>query len=95
MRLSDYQWSRNPRGLHNRNAYTPLDVSRYTRMRLGWAKIVCGGAEFTDQARALLSAARASNGPHADRQLPEQAYHARHADPARPCAHYDLVPRRA
>ena len=55
MRLSDYQWSRNPRGLHNRNAYTPLDVSRYTRMRLGWAKIVCGGAEFTDQARALVT----------------------------------------
>jgi hypothetical protein len=44
MNYLDYEWSRNPRGLHHRNL--TVDVARYTDPRMGWAKFVAGGGEF-------------------------------------------------
>lgn len=55
MLLSDYQWSRNPRGLHVASIYqTPLDVGRYRQMHAGWAKLLAAGTEYVDDARVLM-----------------------------------------
>ena len=43
MKLTDYEWSLNPRGLHNSGPFRPFDITRYTRLHLGWAKLVAGG----------------------------------------------------
>ena len=55
MRLTEYQWSRNPRGLHNEGAYKPLRYEYYTPMQLGWLKLVCGGGEFIPDCPRLLA----------------------------------------
>ncbi len=55
MRLDEYQWSRNPRGLHNEGAYKALNFDRYRRLQLGWMKLVCGGDEFVKDIPILLS----------------------------------------
>ncbi len=55
MRLSDYIWSRNPRGMHNKGAFQGIDINRYIQMQAGWIKIVCGGGEFLTQARELVA----------------------------------------
>ncbi|NDJ33782.1 MAG: hypothetical protein GYB64_03895 [Chloroflexi bacterium] len=44
MNFRDYQWSRNPRGLHQRNI--GVDINRYVEPRMGWAKFLAGGGEF-------------------------------------------------
>ncbi|MBK8027404.1 MAG: hypothetical protein IPK19_39950 [Chloroflexi bacterium] len=55
MRLDDYVWSRNPRGLHVYSIYqSPLDISRYTRIHAGWAKLMAAGLEYVDDAQHLL-----------------------------------------
>jgi hypothetical protein len=55
MRLDQYQWSRNPRGLHVASIYqSPLDVGRYTLPRMGWAKLMAAGYEYVDDAVHLL-----------------------------------------
>lgn len=56
MKLTAYEWSYNPRGLHNSGPFRPLDVSRYTRLNLGWAKLVAGGDEYADEAEELVAA---------------------------------------
>ncbi len=56
MRLSDYVWSRNPRGLHVSSIYqTPLEVSRYGQIHAGWAKLMAAGYEYVDDAQVLMS----------------------------------------
>lgn len=55
MLLSDFVWSRNPRGLHVASIYqTPLDVGRYSQIHAGWAKLLAAGLEYVDDARVLL-----------------------------------------
>ncbi|MCK6580999.1 MAG: hypothetical protein L6Q98_23140 [Anaerolineae bacterium] len=55
MRLDEFVWSRNPRGLHVYSIYqSPLDIARYTRMRAGWAKLIAAGLEYVDDAQRLL-----------------------------------------
>ncbi len=55
MRLDEYQWSRNPRGLHVYSIYqTPLEIRRYTQMRAGWAKLIVVGNEYVDDAMRLI-----------------------------------------
>ncbi len=57
MRLDEFQWSRNPRGLHVASIYqTPLPIERYQAMRCGWCKLIAAGYEYVDDCAALLSA---------------------------------------
>jgi len=53
MRLSDYKWFRNPRGLHNSGVLRPFDPRRYMRPQFGWAKLVAGGNEFVQVASEM------------------------------------------
>ena len=55
MNLQDYQWSRNPRGLHNAGPFRPFDVARYTQPHMGWAKLVAGGDEYVGAAGELIA----------------------------------------
>ena len=56
MRLDEYQWSRNPRGLHVRQVLvTPLDFARWTAPRFGWVKLVEAQYEYVDDAQTFLS----------------------------------------
>ena len=55
MRLDEYVWSRNPRGLHVYNAFqTPMDHSRYSTPRMGWAKLLAAGTEYVDDSQILM-----------------------------------------
>jgi hypothetical protein len=57
MRLDEYIWSRNPRGLHvQRVLITPLDHSRWTDAHFGWAKLVAAGDEYVDDAAQFIAA---------------------------------------
>ena len=56
MKLTDYEWSLNPRGLHNSGPFRPFDITRYTRLHLGWAKLVAGGDEYIEEAADLIAA---------------------------------------
>ncbi len=56
MNLRDYEWFHNPRGLHNGGPGRPFVLERYTRPRLGWAKLVAEGDEYVDAARQLIAA---------------------------------------
>jgi hypothetical protein len=56
MLLSDYIWSRNPRGMHVKRALiTPLEHSRWARMQAGWVKLVAAEHEYVDDAMTFLS----------------------------------------
>ncbi len=44
--LDQYQWSRNPRGIHNTAAFLKLNHPRYVQTRMGWIKLVTGGNEY-------------------------------------------------
>jgi hypothetical protein len=56
MRLDQYIWSRNPRGLHVQRALiTPLDYSRWTEPHFGWVKLVSAEHEYVDDAMDFLS----------------------------------------
>ncbi|MDX2162034.1 MAG: hypothetical protein SF162_11965 [bacterium] len=56
MRLDEFEWSRNPRGLHVYSIYqTPLEIERYSRPRMGWAKLMAVGTEYVDDAINLLA----------------------------------------
>ncbi len=54
MKLSDYKWFRNPRGLHNIGVLHPFVLERYTRPRMGWAKLVAGGNEYVPATQELI-----------------------------------------
>lgn len=55
MLLNEYQWSRNPRGMHCRSVFTQLRYERYPPLQLGWYKFVCGEAEYVDDCERMLS----------------------------------------
>jgi hypothetical protein len=56
LRLDEYVWSRNPRGLHCISIFqSPLEIQRYTRPRLGWAKLLAVDTGFVDDAQNLLA----------------------------------------
>jgi len=55
MQLSQYEWSGNPRGMHNEGAYKALVRDRYKRLQLGWYKFVTGGEEFAEDAAWMLA----------------------------------------
>jgi hypothetical protein len=55
MQLSEYQWSQNPRGMHNEGAFKKLHRERYQPLQLGWMKLVAGGEEFIEDAQWMLS----------------------------------------
>ena len=55
MRLDQYAWSRNPRGLHvQRVLITPLDFDRWSRPGFGWVKLVSAGTEYLDDSVEFL-----------------------------------------
>ncbi len=57
MRLSDYQWSRNPRGLHVYSIFqTPLAIERYTLPRMGWCKLIVATRDYLPAVDALFAA---------------------------------------
>jgi hypothetical protein len=51
MKLSDYQWSRNPRGMHNQGV---MILSKLIEQKMGIAKVVGLDAGFADFCRALI-----------------------------------------
>ncbi|HLU10255.1 MAG TPA: hypothetical protein VK003_11350, partial [Oceanobacillus sp.] len=54
MRLDEYQWSRNPRGLHVASAFqTPMEYHRYTNPRMGWAKLLAATTDYVDDSIVL------------------------------------------
>jgi hypothetical protein len=55
MQLNQYEWSGNPRGMHNEGAFRPIFHDRYLRTKMGWYKFVCGGEEFAQDAGWMLS----------------------------------------
>lgn len=56
MRLDEYVWSRNPRGMHCISVYqTPLNIQRYTSTGMGWAKLLAVDTAFVDDAQNLLA----------------------------------------
>jgi hypothetical protein len=56
MRLDQYVWSRNPRGLHvQRILITPLDFERWTRPGFGWVKLVAADTEYVDDSVEFLA----------------------------------------
>jgi hypothetical protein len=55
MRLDQYEWSRNPRGLHvQRVLITPLDFGRWTTPHFGWVKLVAAETEYVDDSVRFL-----------------------------------------
>lgn len=56
MRLDQYEWSRNPRGLHVRQVFvTPLEFERWSQPHFGWVKLVAADTEYVDDAMRYLS----------------------------------------
>jgi hypothetical protein len=55
MRLDEYQWSRNPRGMHNEAVFR-YNLERYQQIRAGWVKLVAGDTEFVNNIPELLGA---------------------------------------
>lgn len=56
MRLDEFQWSRNPRGLHVSQVFqTPMEYQRYTAPRMGWVKLLAAGTEYVDDAQFFLA----------------------------------------
>jgi len=55
MNFRDYQWSKNPRGLHNDGAYKPIVLDRYIPPGLGWVKLVTASDEHLSAAAQLVA----------------------------------------
>ncbi len=55
MLLNEYQWSLNPRGLHNSFVYKGPTMDRVKRLQLGWYKMAAAGSEFAGDCQTLLS----------------------------------------
>jgi len=55
MNFRDYQWFKNPRGLRNNGPYLAIKPERYTRPRMGWARLVAGGTEHLDTVKSLVA----------------------------------------
>ncbi|MBE2196260.1 MAG: hypothetical protein IAE83_18955 [Anaerolinea sp.] len=54
MLLSEYQWSRNPRGMHNFSAAARMDLGKLVQMHMGWAKLVTLGPDYLDLVEEML-----------------------------------------
>src|SRR5437879_2469529 len=55
LNLNDYQWSMNPRGMHNKGATFPVDVGRLASMKMGWVKLVATDREHLKVASQALA----------------------------------------
>jgi hypothetical protein len=55
MKFHDYQWFRNPRGLHNMGVMQPFVLERFTQPRMGWAKLVVGGNDHIGGSGQLVA----------------------------------------
>ncbi len=55
MLLNEYQWSLNPRGMHNAMVYRGPTLSECLRMQMGWYKLTAAGDEFLDDCQMLLA----------------------------------------
>mgnify|MGYP005839067625 CR=1 FL=1 len=55
MRLDEYLWSRNPRGMHNEGVFR-YSLNRYQEMRAGWVKLVASDEEYVNDIPQLLAA---------------------------------------
>ncbi len=56
MRLDQYEWSRNPRGLHvQRILITPLDIKRWTTPHFGWVKLIASSDEYVDDSEEFMA----------------------------------------
>jgi hypothetical protein len=56
MRLDQFEWSRNPRGMHvKRILITPLEISRWKDNHFGWVKLVAADLEYVDDAMNFLA----------------------------------------
>ncbi len=53
MLLNEYQWSRNPRGMHNKNAPIKMDVDILSASGMGWAKYTAISDEYVTDMRIL------------------------------------------
>jgi hypothetical protein len=55
LRLDQYQWSRNPRGLHVASAFqTPMEYDRYSAPHFGWAKLLAATTDYVDDSVELM-----------------------------------------
>lgn len=54
MRLDDYQWSRNPRGLHVTPNYVKPNFDRYRSLHMGWIKLIVSGTEYLSDIATLV-----------------------------------------
>ncbi len=52
MKLTDYQWSRNPRGMHNQGNPDP---NRIFSQKFGWMKLVALGSDYVSLCPTLLA----------------------------------------
>jgi hypothetical protein len=55
MKLSDYQWSHNPRGLHNASTGTSSKVERWAQINAGWGKLAAIDREQQPAVAYLMS----------------------------------------
>lgn len=57
MLLTDFQWSRNPRGMHNVNVYDwDLNFDMYRNTGMGWVKLVAAGDDYLPLISRFLDA---------------------------------------
>lgn len=56
MLLNEYQWSRNPRGIHNAGVFATPHYDRYRGIRAGWIKLVSAEDEYVDNIQTFLAA---------------------------------------
>lgn len=55
MRLNEYVWSRNPRGMHNKNAPIKMNLDNLRATRMGWAKYAALDFEYVPDIQQLLA----------------------------------------
>jgi hypothetical protein len=55
MRLDEYQWSRNPRGMHNKQAPFQMNFDRLVAMKMGLAKLVAIDGEYVKDVQPLMA----------------------------------------
>ncbi len=55
MRLDDYEWSRNPRGMHNEGVFR-YRLAHYQQIHAGWVKLVSSDIEYIQHIPELLAA---------------------------------------
>jgi hypothetical protein len=56
VKLDDYQWSRNPRGMHNGNSTQLMNLNDLRAMQMGWTKIVAITELYTGQVGEMIAA---------------------------------------